>query len=88
MVSNLLEASMAAAVKATPVTSKHSLSVKLNNENHLLRKQQVFAAIRGHKLMNFLESCLRPQQSLSSQDEENGNVNVEFSALFHGSYLP
>lgn len=61
---------MAVAAKTTPVTFKHSLFVKLNNENHLLWKQQVIAAVRGHKLMHFLYSSSTPQRYLSVQDEE------------------
>lgn len=70
---------MATASKSTPVTFKHSLSIKLNNENHLLWKQQVTAAVRGHKLMLYLESPSKPQKYLSGQDGEAGNLNLDFS---------
>lgn len=72
---------MATVVKPTPMTFKHSLSVKLNNKSHLLWKQQATAAVRGHKLMHYLYSSSRPKRYLSDQDEEAGNLNPEFSEL-------
>lgn len=57
--------SMAEFAKPAPVSFKHILSLKLNEENHLLWKQQVLAAIRGHNLLHFLESTSRPDQFMS-----------------------
>lgn len=78
MLSELSKSTKTAFVKTTPITFKYSILVKLNNENHLLLKQRVVATVRGHKLMNFLESFSRLQRFISSQDEENGNINLKF----------
>lgn len=74
----LSESSMAASLKDNPTTFKHNLSIKLNNENHLLWKQQIVAAGRSHNLMHYLESPHKPQKFLSAQHQDAGNINVEF----------
>lgn len=68
-------------VKITLVTFNHLVSMKLNNENHLIWKQQIIATVCGHNVMHFLdESKPVPAQFLSEQDKRNGKVNLEFSA--------
>lgn len=64
--------------KSNQISFKHSLSVKLNNENYLLWKQQVLAAIRGHKLPHYLESSAIPAKFLSTDDEHAGNVHTDY----------
>lgn len=67
--------SMVSSTKINPKWFKHVLSVKLNNENFLLWKQQV---IRGHNLMQYLESSAKPPKYLSQEDDNTGNINPEF----------
>lgn len=56
-----------------PISFKHILSIKLNEENHLLWKQQVLAAIRGHNLLHFLESTSNPHHLNPSSTESSYN---------------
>lgn len=58
---------------------KNVLSVKLDNENYLLWKQQVMAAICGHNLLHYLEASSRPPKYLTTQDEISGSINVDFN---------
>ncbi|WJZ94173.1 hypothetical protein VitviT2T_013052 [Vitis vinifera] len=37
-----------------PISFSHSISVRLDNNNFLFWRKQVLAAIRGHKLYNFV----------------------------------
>lgn len=82
MVSELGDSTMASSIASTSKTSptifKNVLSVKLNNENYLLWKQQVMAAIRGHNLLHFLEESSRPPRHLSRNGEVSGDVNIEY----------
>lgn len=73
----VIPSSMADPPRPTPISFKHVLPVKLNKENHLLWKQQVLAAIRGHNLLQFLESTSKPVRPLDPLNEESGNINAE-----------
>lgn len=64
-----MPSSMMISSKPNPESFKHVLSVKLNNEKYLLRKQLVMAAILGHKLLHFLESSSKPPKFLYVEDE-------------------
>lgn len=70
---------MAASTNVNPKFFKHILSIKLNNENFLLWKQQVMAVIRGHNLLQYLNSSGKPIRFLSQEDEIAGIVNSELS---------
>lgn len=70
--------SMGSHTRNAPISFKHVLSVKLDNENHLLWKQQVLAAVRGHNLTQFLESSNQPVKFVSDQDESAKAVTQEF----------
>lgn len=82
MVSELGDSTMASSIASTskisPTIFKNVLSVKLNNENYILWKQQVMAAIRGHNLLHFLEESSRPPRHLSRNGEVSGDVNTEY----------
>ena len=57
----------------------HSISVKLNEKNFLLWKQQILPCIRGRKLLRFLQGpAMVPPEFLTPEDEELGVVNQEF----------
>lgn len=74
MVSKLREPTipsfMADPTRPPPISFKHILSVKFNEENHLLGKQQVLIAIRGHNLLQFLESTSKPVGHLDPSNNE------------------
>lgn len=76
-----MASSMAITSKANPKTFKHALCIKLNNENYLLCKQQVLAAIRGHNLLHFLDSSDKPARFLTEQDEIGGNTSTDYLEL-------
>lgn len=65
--------------KSALIVFNRASSVKLDNENHILWKQQVIAAIRSHHLFHFLDgSRSNPLQYLSSQDRVSEQVNPAF----------
>lgn len=82
MVSKPFESSipslMTISSKSNLISFKHALSVKMKNEFYLLWKRQGLAAIRGHKLLKFLESSAKQEKFLFSHDEDAGNVNSDF----------
>lgn len=51
----------------------HSLSIKLDDTNFLLWRQQVYVAIRNHKLGNFISKDFIPPKFVTT---ENLNVRV------------
>ena len=66
-------------VKFLPVVFSYSLSVKLDDSNSLLCRQQVSAAIHGHKLQRFLSVKGDPPLNyLISVDEVTGKKNPEY----------
>lgn len=60
------------------ISLKHIISVKLNEENHLLLKQQAVVAIRGHNLLYFLESTSKPDWFLDPQNKVSGNISTKY----------
>ena len=62
-----------------PVSFTHSFSVKLDNNNFLILKQQVVFAIKGYGLQRFVffESAI-PPRFLLKEDAQAGNVNKAF----------
>ncbi|RVW39690.1 Retrovirus-related Pol polyprotein from transposon RE2 [Vitis vinifera] len=62
-----------------PVSFTHSFSVKLDNNNFLIWKQQVVFAIKGYGLQRFVffESAI-PPWFLLKEDAQAGNVNKAF----------
>lgn len=75
---NSLPNSLASSSKGTPISLKPVLSVKLNNENHLLWKRHVLATVRGHNLLQFLKGAPKTVKNQSSQDETARNINTEY----------
>uniref|UniRef100_A0A803NU48 Retrotransposon Copia-like N-terminal domain-containing protein n=1 Tax=Cannabis sativa TaxID=3483 RepID=A0A803NU48_CANSA len=51
--------------KSSTVFFNHSLSMKLNNHNFLLWKQHVMAAIRGNRLLHYIQGVAPPPKFLS-----------------------
>ena len=87
MVSELSEPAMENSSSATigssstrsgPVSFTHALSIKLNQDNFLLWSHQVLAAIKGHKLLHFIKSSVKPLQYLSDADKQSGILNPEY----------
>ena len=75
--SSLLESSSMA--KFVPVVFAHSLSIKLDDINFLLWKQQVGSAIRDHKLQKFiLENENPPERFLTVGYHVQGRINPEY----------
>lgn len=62
-----MASSTAISFKANPKTFKHALSIKLNNDNYLLWKQQVLAAIRSHNPSKFLDPSENQQDFFLSK---------------------
>ena len=62
-----------------PVSFTHSFSVKLDNNNFLIWKQQVVFAIKGYGLQRFVffESAI-PPRFLLKEDAQAKNVNKAF----------
>lgn len=71
-----MASSMAIKSNGNPKWFKQVLSIKFNNENYLLWKQQVMATIRGHSLLHFLEPSSTPSRFLSAQDEIQRNIST------------
>ena len=70
--SSLESSSMA---KFVPVVFTHSLSIKLDDNNFLFRKQQVGVAIWGHKLQKFI---LENENPIAVGDHVQGKINPEY----------
>lgn len=66
---------IAFASKNTSISFKHSLFIKINNDNHLFWKQ-VMATVKGHKLTHFLDSTAKRSKFLSLEDAV---INPEYS---------
>ena len=67
------------AMKAAPVAFPHSVSIKLDNKNHLIWKQQMITIICVHKLMHFLDGSKPiPTCFFTEQDQRKGIVNPDF----------
>lgn len=64
-----LPSSMTIYIKPHPISFKHILSVKLNNDNYLLWMQQILATVRGHNLLNLLGSSVKLEKYFTSQEE-------------------
>uniref|UniRef100_A0A803PCU8 Retrotransposon Copia-like N-terminal domain-containing protein n=1 Tax=Cannabis sativa TaxID=3483 RepID=A0A803PCU8_CANSA len=65
----------------SPVFFNHTLSIKLNDHNYLLWRQQVLAAIRGNRMTNYIQENSAPPQFLTDEDQEAYNVNPDYSTL-------
>ncbi|KAL5781189.1 hypothetical protein ACOSP7_006218 [Xanthoceras sorbifolium] len=57
-----------------PMSMKLALTVKLDNSNFLLWRQQVQAAVKGNRLFSFLDPEVSPPPKLSS----NGSISEEY----------
>ena len=71
--------SLSSVTSFNPVTFNNSLTLRLDNENYLIWRKQVFSAIKGHKLQDYVLGTKSPPKKFSSpEDEESGNVNQNF----------
>uniref|UniRef100_A0A803P354 Retroviral polymerase SH3-like domain-containing protein n=1 Tax=Cannabis sativa TaxID=3483 RepID=A0A803P354_CANSA len=61
-----------------PVYFNHNMSIRLNDHNFLLWKQQVLAAIRGNRLQMFIQDRAPPPQFLNDTDQASNNFNPAF----------
>ena len=62
-----------------PTNFNHSLSVKFDNKNFLIWKQQIFFAIQGYGLQKFVFSDDEvPVQFLTREDARFGKATKEF----------
>uniref|UniRef100_A0A803R4K4 Retrotransposon Copia-like N-terminal domain-containing protein n=1 Tax=Cannabis sativa TaxID=3483 RepID=A0A803R4K4_CANSA len=61
-----------------PVYFNHNMSIRLNDHNFLLWKQQVLAAIRGNRLQKFIQDRAPPPRFLSDADQASNTFNPEF----------
>lgn len=67
--------------KANVVSFNHIVSIKLDEKNFLLWRQQVLATIKGHELQKYItKSCKIPKKFLSIEDETSGRINDEYAA--------
>ncbi|KAL5750485.1 hypothetical protein ACOSP7_025088 [Xanthoceras sorbifolium] len=57
-----------------PMSMKLALTVKLDNNNFLLWRQQVQAAVKGNRLFSFLDPEVSPPPKLSS----SGSISEEY----------
>ena len=64
--------------KTSPITFSHSLSIRLDENNFLPWKHQVYHAIKGGRLLKHLDANLTPQKYLSVADREENRVSPEF----------
>uniref|UniRef100_A0A803Q9W1 Integrase catalytic domain-containing protein n=1 Tax=Cannabis sativa TaxID=3483 RepID=A0A803Q9W1_CANSA len=60
-----------------PVYFNHSISIRLNDHNFLLWKQQVLAAIKGNRLLKFIKET-PPAEFLTAEDRAMNRVNQAF----------
>ncbi|PON50827.1 hypothetical protein PanWU01x14_220640 [Parasponia andersonii] len=73
--SSLLIPLLISMARFNPVVFSHSLSIKLDGDNFLLRHQQFQAAIRGHRLHRYIdEACAPPLIFLSPEDNAHGRL--------------
>uniref|UniRef100_A0A803QHI8 Reverse transcriptase Ty1/copia-type domain-containing protein n=1 Tax=Cannabis sativa TaxID=3483 RepID=A0A803QHI8_CANSA len=63
---------------AEPVYFNHSISIRLNDHNFLLWKQQVLAVIRGNRLLKFIKEP-PPAEFLTEDDRAHNRVNQIFT---------
>ncbi|RVW27670.1 Retrovirus-related Pol polyprotein from transposon TNT 1-94 [Vitis vinifera] len=62
------------------ISFNHSISIKLDQNNFLIWRQQVEVAIKGYKLSKFINGINTAlPKFLSSMDETNGKINQNFS---------
>lgn len=61
------------------VSFSHNISIRLDENNFLLWKQQVLTAIYGYGLENHLTANNIPAKFKNAQDEESGVLNSEFT---------
>ena len=75
-----MDSASVSVYRFVPVVFTHSLSMKLDNGNYLLWRQQVSAVIRCHKLQDFIsDMVIRPLMFLTEADRAwNKLVNQEF----------
>ncbi|RVW43373.1 Retrovirus-related Pol polyprotein from transposon RE1 [Vitis vinifera] len=67
------------STRFVPINFNHSLSVKLDNKNFLIWKQQIVSAIRGYGLQKFVFSDDEvPVQFLTREDARSGKATKEF----------
>ena len=67
------------STRFVPINFNHSLSVKLDNKNFLIWKQQIVSAIRGYGLQKFVFSDDEvPVQFLIGEDARSGKATKEF----------
>ncbi|KAF7834776.1 Retrovirus-related Pol polyprotein from transposon RE1 [Senna tora] len=73
--SNLLAGS---AKQGTAVSFNHPISVKLDDKNFLLWRQQVYSAIQGHDLEGFVTGVDSvPEKYLTAEDRASKKLNPE-----------
>uniref|UniRef100_A0A803NGJ8 Integrase catalytic domain-containing protein n=1 Tax=Cannabis sativa TaxID=3483 RepID=A0A803NGJ8_CANSA len=63
---------------SSPIMFSNNLSVRLNDHNYLLWKQQVLVAIRGNRLLQFIQDTTPPLKFLSDLDQASKNLNPAF----------
>uniref|UniRef100_A0A803NT75 Integrase catalytic domain-containing protein n=1 Tax=Cannabis sativa TaxID=3483 RepID=A0A803NT75_CANSA len=62
----------------TTVYFNHTISIKLNDHNYFLWKQQILVAICGNRLMKFIQDTPPPPQYLSDDDQAARRLNPVF----------
>ncbi|XP_062120006.1 uncharacterized protein LOC133834412 [Humulus lupulus] len=60
----------------SPVVFSHKISVKLDDNNFLLWRPQVWSAIKGHDLDDYIDSAvIPPKKFLTDSDAQTGAIN-------------
>lgn len=62
-----------------PITFSHLITLKLDEQNFYLWKQQIEGVIRGYKLQRFLVNPIIPPRFLSEADRDAGNINPAYT---------
>lgn len=67
--------------KASFVTFHHPMSIKLDEKNYLVWRQQTLAVIYGHELEKFInEDTERSHKFASTEDELAGKISDDYLA--------
>ncbi|KAM6582045.1 hypothetical protein CsatB_009047 [Cannabis sativa] len=64
--------------RSSSLSFNHTLSIKLDENNFLPWRHQIYAAIKGHRLIKFLDPKVAPPKFVTAADEAGNRVSEEF----------
>ena len=64
--------------RSSSISFNHTLSVKLDENNFLPWRHQVYAAIKGHRLLKYLDPTAVPPKYATTEDEAEDRISEDF----------